>query len=78
MIRLTRRVLILIEVHRFEPNTKDPFGLGIYRYGNWVRDYIAVLKQFVSEKQIRVTKIPKDVWPAEPWKESGAVVEVVL
>lgn len=78
MIRIADKALVLIELHPFKPNTKDPLGLGVYRYGNWVRDYGALLRQFVSEEQIRVTKIPEDVWPGEPWKELGAVVEVVL
>ena len=78
MIRVARKVLVLMELHCFEPDTKDPLGHGIYRYGNWVRDYAALLKQFVPEEQIRVTKIPEDVWPAEPWKELGAVIEVVM
>lgn len=78
MIRVTRRALVLIELHCFEPNKKDPFGLGIYRYGNWVRDYAAILRPFVSEKQIRVTKVSEDVWSIKPWKELGAVVEVAM
>ncbi|MFC2046715.1 class I SAM-dependent methyltransferase [Chloroflexota bacterium] len=76
MIRITQQALVLMELHRFEPNAKDAFGLGIYWYGNWLRDYVALLKQFVPEEQIRVTKIPEDVWPGEPWKELGAVIEV--
>jgi ubiquinone/menaquinone biosynthesis C-methylase UbiE len=76
ILRITHHALVLIELHCFEPDTKDPLGHGIYRYGNWVRDYVALLKQFVPEEQIRVTKIPEDAWPAEPWKELGAVIEV--
>lgn len=78
MIRITRKALVLMELHCFEPDTKEPLGLGIYYGGNWIRDYVALLKQFVSPEQIRVTKIPEDVWPAEPWKELGAVIEVVM
>ena len=78
MIRITKQALVLMELHSPEPETNDSLGLGIYQYGNWVRDYVALLKQFVSREQIRVTKIPEDVWPTEPWKESGAVIEVVM
>ena len=78
MIRITRQALVLMELHCFEPDTKEPLGLGIYYGGNWIRDYVALLKQFVSPEQIRVTKIPDDVWPAEPWKKLGAVIEVVM
>lgn len=65
-----------MELHCFEPNIKDPSGLGIYHRPNWVRNYLALLKQFVSEEQIRVTKIPEDVWPGKPWEQLGAVIEV--
>ncbi len=77
MIRIIRKALVLMELHCFEPNTKDTIGLGIHRYRLWVRDYVALLRRFVSEEQIRVTKIPEEVWPEEPWKELGAAIEVV-
>lgn len=77
MLRITRKALILMEWHSFEPERKDPYGLGIYYLDCWKRDYIALLKQFVSEEQIRVTKIPGDVWPDKNWKEVGAVIEVL-
>jgi len=84
MIRVTRQALILMEWHCFEPQSKDPYGLGVY-HGNirkswrtWKRDYIALLKQFVPEERIRVIKIPEGVWPGEPWDELGAVIEVVM
>lgn len=78
MIRITRKALILMELHCSKPQRKDPYGLGVYYGGNWHRDYKALLKQFVSEEQIYVTKIPQNVWPAEPWKSFGAIIEVVM
>ena len=78
MIRVTDKALVLMELHFLEPNTKDLPGLGIYYGGNWVRDHVALLKQFVSAEQIKVTKIPEDCWPDEPWKELGAVIEVAM
>ena len=47
MIRLTRKALILMEWHSFEPERKDLKGLGVYHSGYWIRDYAALLKQFV-------------------------------
>ncbi len=78
MLRITRRVLILIEPHSFELNEKDLLKLGYMTYygGLWIRDYVTLLKQFVPEKQIQVTKIPEDIRPVKPWKELGAVLEV--
>ncbi|MFC1908805.1 class I SAM-dependent methyltransferase [Chloroflexota bacterium] len=78
MLRIADKALVLMELHCFEPGTKDLSGRSFYQAGNWVRDYVALLKQFIPEEQIRVTKIPEDVWPVEPWKESGAVIEVVM
>ena len=37
MIRITRKALILMEWHSFEPDHKDPFGLGVYHFGCWKR-----------------------------------------
>ena len=75
---ISNKELVLIELQYLVPSTKDPFGRVIYQAGNWVRDYAAVLKQFVAEEQIRVTKIPEVAQPVEPWKELGAVIEVVM
>jgi ubiquinone/menaquinone biosynthesis C-methylase UbiE len=77
MIRVTRKALILMEWHSFEPERKDPKGLGVYEQGIWKRDYVTLLKQFVREEQIHVTKVTEDVWPDKNWKEVGAVIEVL-
>lgn len=77
MVRITRRTLILVEWHS-EYQRKDPEGLGVYYLGNWKRDYVALLKQFVREEQIHVTKITEDVWLDRAWKDVGAVIEVVM
>ena len=77
MIRITRRTLILMEWHSFEPDHKDPKGLGAYYTGLWKREYVALLKQFVPEEQISVTKITGGIWPEKNWEEVGAVIEVL-
>jgi ubiquinone/menaquinone biosynthesis C-methylase UbiE len=77
MIRITKRALVLIELHLFESRGRPKDALGIYRYDNWVRDYSALFRQFVPEEQIRINKLPQDVLPVEPWQESGAVIEVI-
>lgn len=76
MLRVTRRVLILLERHHFKPDHRDPHGLGIYHQGLWVRDYIALLRQFVPESNISVIKIPEGVWPG--WEGLGAIIEVLV
>jgi ubiquinone/menaquinone biosynthesis C-methylase UbiE len=77
MFRLTRRALVLMECHCLEPN-KDPKGEGFRVGANWIRDYQALLRQFIPEEQIRITKIPKEVLSGDPWETFGAVIEVVI
>jgi len=77
MFRVTRRALIFVEQHCFEPN-RDPQGLGIYRDGLWERDYVALLKQYVPEKQISVGKITREMWADKRWSQTGAIIEVSL
>ena len=74
MVRITRRALLLMEWQCFEPQRKDRM-VGAH---SWVRDYAALLKQFIGEDQIKVTKIPEDTWPDEGWKRHGAVIEAVI
>ena len=78
MIRITRRALILMEWHCFEPQSKDPYGLGVYHLGHWKRDYVALLKQFDRDEHIHVTKITEKIWPEKNWSEVGAIIEVVM
>ena len=77
MLRLTRRALVLMECHCWEPD-KDPKGKGFFVGRNWIRDYQALLRQFVPKEQIRITKIPKEVWSDDPWETFGAVIQVVM
>lgn len=77
MLRITRRALILVEWHYKEQN-KDPQGLGVYHWGCWKRNYVNLLKQFVPEDKIRITKIPKELWPAENWQNLGYIIEVKI
>lgn len=77
MIRITRKALVLMELHSFQSGKKDD-GRGSYYGGNWVRDYAALLGQFVPREKIRISKIPEHVWPVEPWRQLGVVVEVIM
>jgi ubiquinone/menaquinone biosynthesis C-methylase UbiE len=78
MLRIARKGLVLVECHDFEQRTNDKRGLGFHTRGLWVRDYVALLKQFVPEEQIRVTKITKEIWPDDGWGEHGALIEVTI
>lgn len=77
LVRITSCALILVEWH-IEDKRKDPDGLGLYYLGNWKRDYVALLKQFVREDAIQVTKISEEMWPDRTWKEVGAVIEIII
>lgn len=83
MLRIARKGLVLIESHDFKHQLDDRRGLGqVYTralpFPLWVRDYVALLKQFVPEEQIRVTKFTKDVWLEEGWGENGGLIEVTI
>ncbi|MFC2059684.1 class I SAM-dependent methyltransferase [Chloroflexota bacterium] len=78
MVRIARKGLIFVEWHDFDQRFNDTRGLGVFTNGYWVRDYVALLKQFVPEEQIRVTKITESIWPDEGWMKNGALIEVLL
>jgi ubiquinone/menaquinone biosynthesis C-methylase UbiE len=78
MLRVGSKALVLIEWYNFDSDQRDPDGLGVYYKSLWKRDYKALLKQFVREEQITVTKITEDLWPSTNWCDVGAVVEVVM
>jgi len=78
MVRVAVKGLVLVEQHTFKPSNKDRHGLGIRHCGLWQRDYAALLKQFVTEEQIRITKITEDMWADPEWKETGAIIEIAL
>ncbi len=78
MLRVSRKGLVLMELQRSDPHVKKSSGLGICQGENWVRDYTVLLEHFVSRQQIRVTRIPEEIWPVSPWKEFGAIIEVTL
>lgn len=77
MLRITYRVLILVEWH-YKDQNKDSQGLGIYHFGCWKRNYVNLLKQVTSIKQIRLTKIPKELWSQKNWQNLGYIIEVIL
>jgi len=77
MFRIARRALVLTEWH-YENATEDPYGLGIYHFGHWKRNYINLLEQFIPRNKIHVTKIPEEIWPVKEWKELGYIIEAII
>ena len=74
MLRVARQALILLEWHCFNSKSNP---LGVYA-GHWMRDYVALLKEFVPERKIQVIKLPEELWSDENWQRYGGVVEVVM
>jgi len=77
MLRVSRKALILVEWHSSESTPEGSMFDVVHYPGQWIRDYVSLLKQFVPEQQIHVTKIPEDKWPGV-WKEVGYVIEVIV
>jgi ubiquinone/menaquinone biosynthesis C-methylase UbiE len=74
MLRITRKALILFEWHSFGCKS-NPSGVYV---GHWMRDYAALLKEFVPEENIHITKMPEELWPDKYWQKYGAVIEVTV
>jgi ubiquinone/menaquinone biosynthesis C-methylase UbiE len=43
--------------------------------GHWVRDYRILFKEFVPKENIRITKLPKEMWDDKGWQTWGAIIE---
>lgn len=74
MLRITRKALVFFEWHSFGCPS-DPRGVYV---GHWMRDYTALLKEFVPEETIHITKMPEELWDDKYWRKYGGVVEVDL
>ena len=75
MIRITRKRLILLEMHDKDIN-RDPQGLGVYCNVYWKRDYVALLRQFIPNypgDKIHISKFPEDMW--SPGVGGGTLIE---
>jgi len=74
VLRITRKALVFLEWHSFGC-AADPRGVYV---GHWMRDYTALLKEFVPQENIHVIKMPDELWPDKYWQKYGGVVEVDL
>jgi ubiquinone/menaquinone biosynthesis C-methylase UbiE len=74
MLRITRKALLLFEWHSFSCKSKPS---DVY-VGHWMRDYEALLKEFVSEGNIQIIKMPEELWPDKHWQRYGGLVQVTL
>ncbi len=74
MLRIARKALVFLEWHSFD-SVANPRGVYV---GHWMRDYTALLKEFVPQENIHVTKMPEELWSDKYWQKYGGVVEVNL
>jgi hypothetical protein len=67
ILRVTRKALILNEWHS-NATCHD---------GHWIYNWKVLLKKFIPEKKIILTKIPPEIWSGS-WAKYGYTIEVVL
>lgn len=77
MIRVARKTLILIEWHS-GLKSGDPYGLGIYNYGGWKRNYENLLKPYHQVSEISFQKEDCFKVMGKDWEELGYIIEVTL
>ena len=71
MIRVTKNKLFFIETHSGELGGSEKF----YEYN--VRDYQEILKS-LGLKNIKFTKITKEVWSGWPWEQWGFLISAEI
>lgn len=80
MLRVAKKCVILLEQQQSNPSNPTQY-LGIRvpkdtgRSDYYLRDYQALLAQYVRPEYIRVTPVPKPRWQLEQWQRYACVVE---
>jgi ubiquinone/menaquinone biosynthesis C-methylase UbiE len=77
MLRVARKSLVLLECYCFREG-RDINGTGYYDGGIWMRDYTALIGQYVRPEKINVSRLPEELWPTRPWRDCGAITEVSM
>ena len=67
MLRVGRKALIFIEQHT---ESSSPI-----LDNHWIHNYKNLLKKFIPEEKIKLTKIPENIW-AGKWAKYGYIIEV--
>lgn len=76
MCRVARRNVLAVEWHSSGLET-DANGLGVNRYGKWIRNYPALFENNSARSGIsNLIKMPGELWPDECWKKYGYITEV--
>lgn len=77
MKRVASKALIFVELHQTGA-TNDPLGLGVYTQDGWVRDYQKLLNHFFADRNIKIIKIPADLWTAGAWPRLGYLIKAEI
>lgn len=81
MLRIARKGLVMMEHHYFEPRKKNggrEFTIPGEPFPIWVRDYRALLTQFVPDESIRIDKLTDEIWEGESEGKYRALIQVNL
>lgn len=74
MVRITRKALVFNEWHQ-----EDKEEVCFYYYGHWVHNYRKLFEACSLPKDnIRISRIPGDIYGDKSWKAFGAIIEVRL
>ena len=77
ILRVSRKAVVFLE-QNCASDSRDPYGLGSYGLGQWQRNYVDLLKQFIPEERIRSGRLPAGVWPGEDWSQHGYLIKVLI
>ncbi|MCX8182317.1 MAG: class I SAM-dependent methyltransferase [Candidatus Methanomethyliaceae archaeon] len=73
-VRIARKTIILLEWHSERLNNER---IEFLYKGKWVRDYKALFERF-GFVNVKVEKIPEEIWPDSNWKIYGTLITIYL
>jgi predicted O-methyltransferase YrrM len=75
LIRISRKGLVFVERNiSSHENREKRNGLGVRRLGFWHRDYEALLKCYLPDSNITITKMTEELWDDPGWQDTGAFI----
>jgi ubiquinone/menaquinone biosynthesis C-methylase UbiE len=74
MLRVAMHVLVLIEMQS-EETLRGKEALGVFRKGEWKRDYVEILRSLDSSIDVYQSWVPKDQW--SPGGGGGALIVAI-
>ncbi|OHA70176.1 MAG: hypothetical protein A3F15_00350 [Candidatus Wildermuthbacteria bacterium RIFCSPHIGHO2_12_FULL_40_12] len=68
MTRIAKKLIIILELCADRVSYYD---------GHWIHNYKSLFRKLISNKKIKISRIPKEIWDGS-WKKQGCIIEVVL